>query len=99
MRSYFNISLKKKTLFTFLFPLRLVVVYSEELCQLSRLVSHGSAGLPEEPVHPAAADGLCVRGEWPHHKLHSALHLRPVADQQAAVPQNQLPTVLFPLES
>lgn len=74
-------------------------MYREELSQLSRLVSHGSAGLPEEPVHPAAADGLCVCGEWPHHKLHSALHLRPLADQQAAVSQNQLPTVLFPLES
>ncbi|TKS67435.1 1-acyl-sn-glycerol-3-phosphate acyltransferase gamma [Collichthys lucidus] len=38
----------------------LVVVYREEPTQLSRLLSHGSVGLPEEPVHPAVADGLCV---------------------------------------
>lgn len=65
--------------------LRLVVVYREEPTQLSRLLSHGSVGLPEEPVHPAVADGLCVCGERPHHKLHSALHLHPLADQQAAI--------------
>lgn len=84
-----------------LFPpsLRLVVVYRKEPTQLSRLLSHGAAGLPEEPVHSAAADGLCVRGERPHHKLHSALHLYPLAHQQAALSHNQLPARLLPLES
>lgn len=83
----------------FLPPLRLVVVYREEPTQLSRLLSHGSAGLPEEPIYPAVADGLCVCGERPHHKLHPALHLHPLADQQTALPQNQLPALLLPLES
>lgn len=74
-------------------------MYREEPPQLSGLLSHGSSGLPEEPVHPAAADGLCVRGQRPHHKLHPALHLRPVAYQQAALSQNQLQTLLLALES
>lgn len=84
-----------------LFPpsFRLVVVYKVGPTQLSRLLSNGSADVPEEPVYPAVADGLCVCGEWPHHKFHPALHLRPVADQQAALSQNQLPTLLLSLES
>lgn len=83
----------------FLPSIRLVIVYREEPTPLSRLLSHGSAGLPEESVHPAVADGLRVRGERPHHKFHSAVHLRPLADQQTALSQDQLPTVLLPLES
>lgn len=74
-------------------------MYRKELTPPSRLLSYGSDGLREEPVHPAAADGLCVCGERPHHKLHSALHLRPLADKQAALSQDQLPAVLLPLES
>lgn len=74
-------------------------MYREEPTPLSRLLSHGSAGLPEESVHPAVADGLRVRGERPHHKLHSAVHLRPLANQQTALSQDQLPTVLLSLES
>lgn len=81
-----------------LLSFRLVIVYREEPTPLSRLLSHGSAGLPEEPVHPAVADGLCVRGERPHHKLHPALHMHSLADQQTTLPQNQLPALLFPLE-
>lgn len=95
--SFFPFALTVLTFF-FCSLLRLVVVYREEPTQPSRLLSHGSAGLPEEPVHLAVADGLCVCGERPHYKLHSAVHLHPLADQQAALSQNQLPALLLPLE-
>lgn len=68
------------------------------LLSFTRLLCHGSAGLPEEPVHPAAAGGLRVCGQRPHHQLHSALHVCPLAHQQAALPQNQLPALLLALE-
>ena len=68
------------------------------LAGLPGLHHHGSANLPEEPLHPAAADGLRVRRERPHHQLHPALHLCPLALQQAAVPPDQLPALLFSLE-
>ena len=68
------------------------------MCVETRLLSHGAASLPEEPVRPAAVDGLCVCGERPHHQLHPAVHLRPLARQPAALPQDQLPALLLSLE-
>lgn len=59
---------------------------------------HGFVGLAEEPVHPAAPHRLRIRGQRPHHQLPSAVHLCALANQQAALPQNQYPHVLFTME-
>lgn len=68
------------------------------VCVRRGFVRHGCVGLAQEPVHPAAPHRLRLRGQRPYYQLYSAVHLRTVANQQAALPQDQHPHVLFTME-
>lgn len=68
------------------------------VCVRRGFVRHGCVGLAEEPVHPAAPHRLRICGQRSHPQLHSAVHLRALANQQAALPQDQHPLGLFAME-